>query len=61
MAMVIVATIIIAALAVACGWIGSHQHLGFTVTSRRYGLSICKNLNLTVEALGECVVPFGLF
>ena len=35
MAMVIVATLIIAALAVGCGWIGSHQHLGFTLTSRR--------------------------
>lgn len=35
MAMVIVATMVIAALAVGAGWPGSHQRLGFTVTSRR--------------------------
>ena len=36
MAMVICASVVIAALAVGAGWMGSHQHLGFTLVSRRF-------------------------
>ena len=36
MAMVICASVAIAAVAVGGGWMGSHQHLGFTLVSRRY-------------------------
>ncbi len=36
MGMVICAAVIIAFLAVGAGWMGSHQHLGFTVVSRRF-------------------------
>ena len=35
MGTVIGATIFIALLAVGAGWMGSHQYIGFTVTSRR--------------------------
>ncbi|KAL8960260.1 MAG: hypothetical protein Q9193_003003 [Seirophora villosa] len=34
MAMVIVGCVIIGVLAVLCGWLGSHHHVGFTVASR---------------------------
>jgi cytosine/uracil/thiamine/allantoin permease len=36
MGMVVCAAVIIALLAVGAGWMGSHQHLGFTVVSRRF-------------------------
>ena len=36
MGTVIGASIFIALLAVGAGWMGSHQYIGFTVTSRRY-------------------------
>jgi nucleobase:cation symporter-1, NCS1 family len=35
MGMVVCAAVIIGFLAVGAGWMGSHQHLGFTVVSRR--------------------------
>ncbi|KAI4143684.1 MAG: hypothetical protein LQ341_002852 [Variospora aurantia] len=34
MAMVIVGCVVIGILAVLCGWLGSHHHVGFTVASR---------------------------
>ena len=36
MGMVVCAAVIIAFLAVGAGWMGSHQHLGFTLVSRRF-------------------------
>ena len=63
MGIVICATFVIALLAVGAGWPGSHQHIGFTVLSRRY----CKVSVLmeaftdTVSAHGVCVVRFGRF
>lgn len=47
MAMVVVATVIIALLAVGAGWPGSHQHIGFTVISRR-----CVSHSRAICALG---------
>ncbi len=36
MGVVVGATLMIAMLAVAAGWMGSHQYLGFTVLSKGY-------------------------
>jgi nucleobase:cation symporter-1, NCS1 family len=38
MGIVVCAAVIVAFLAVGAGWMGSHQHLGFTVVSRRFNL-----------------------